>query len=608
MNISNIILTTALIALTALSTAAQSTYKYDINNINGEDYTAEDGKVVTHAVPDGYPYNGDASRVFNLAVDGHYSGLYSDANFWGGRVAFTTFEFEEGREITIDVACRSSFTTYEILPKGADVYDVKKIGNAVTFKTTKPDQKLTLVLDDKYTKDVIHIFAMSIDKNAPAIDAPDGYVYDRTSRTYYFGPGYHKLTDLGFSDNKISISGSRKMYVAAGAVVDGCIGMNGCTGASVTGRGMVVNNSGILCAVDWSTSGKALVEGITFHGHRAQSWCLTVSNCTNVTFRNLNLVTTRYASTDGIDIINSQDCTFENCFLRSADDAIAIKGLWENAPADCWPNKNLTFNKLQVWNDCNNALGIGAETRASSFENIRFTDCDILFSYDDCTHHEELDERSAMNICALNGTYFRDIVFENIRVNRCERLIGLGYKADFWFGSLQGDQTTPGEIADITFRNIECPANSGSSIANEIRLYGWDGANDTPVKPVHDITFDNVVIEGELLASEDNPLIITNNTDDQTLVYNLYFTNTSGISAAVADKDNPSGSILLRAGDTLSLGNEESAYEIYNLQGQLIKRGLAIQISADDISRGIYLLRYHDSGKQSIVAKRLVKQ
>ena len=49
-------------ALTALSTAAQSTYKYDINNINGEDYTAEDGKVVTHAVPDGYPYNGCADK------------------------------------------------------------------------------------------------------------------------------------------------------------------------------------------------------------------------------------------------------------------------------------------------------------------------------------------------------------------------------------------------------------------------------------------------------------------------------------------------------------------------------------------------------------------
>ena len=100
-----------------------------------------------------------------------------------------------------------------------------------------------------------------------------------------------------------------------------------------------------------------------------------------------------------------------------------------------------------------------------------------------------------------------------------------------------------------------------------MHLYGWPGTDDTPVKTVHDITFNNVVIEGELLASEDNPLIITNNTDDQTLVYNLYFTNTSGISAAVADKDNPSGSILLRAGDTHPWKNTQDTVYIDNIKG-----------------------------------------
>ena len=577
-------------ALTALSTVAQSTYKYDINNINGEDYTAEDGKVVTHAVPDGYPYNGNASRVFNLAVDGHYSGLYSDANFWGGRVAFTTFEFEEDREITIDVACRSSFTTYEILPKGADVYDVKKIGNAVTFKTTKPDQKLTLVLDDKYTKDVIHIFAMSIDKNAPAIDAPDGYVYDRTSRTYYFGPGYHKLTDLGFSDNKISISGSRKMYVAAGAVVDGCIGMNGCTGASVTGRGMVVNNSGILCAVDWSTSGPGVVEGITFHAHRDQGWCLTLSNSCDIIFSNINLVATRYACTDGIDVVNSRDCNFDNCFIRSCDDAVTIKGLWDNPISECWPNKNLHFSRMQLWNDCNNAFVLGGESRASEYENISLIDSEVLFSYDDPNFHEQLDERAALTICVLDGTYFRNIRFENVRVNRCERFVALGYIGSGWFGSIQGDQTTPGDISNVTFRNVECPHNSGSTIANQMHLYGWPGTDDTPVKTVHDITFDNVTIEGQLLTSDDDPHFVTNNSDELTLVYDLHFANTSDVND-IKRTHEVVRSIVVNSGQPANLGAEPCCYSVYSTQGQLVSMGNSDFIDTQGMARGMYIVK-----------------
>ena len=67
--------------------------------------------------------------------------------------------------------------------------------------------------------------------------------------------------------------------------------------------------------------------------------------------------------------------------------------------------------------------------------------------------------------------------FENIYVNRCERLIGLGFKSDFWFGSIQGDQSFPGGISGVTFRNITSPNNSGSSI-NRINLIIYCFFND----------------------------------------------------------------------------------------------------------------------------------
>ena len=163
---------------------------------------------------------------------------------------------------------------------------------------------------------------------------------------------------------------------------------------------------------------------------------------------------------------------------------------------------------------------MGAETHASAYENISLTDSEILFSYDDPNFHEQLEERSALNICALHGTYFRNILFENIVVNRCERLIGLSFFPDFWFGSLKGNQSTPGAITDVTFRNVKSLGNSGSSIANEIRLTGW---KEEPMKPVKNITFENLIIQGKHLKSMKDKHIVTNNNGKQKIVSDIYF-------------------------------------------------------------------------------------
>ena len=182
----------------------------------------------------------------------------------------------------------------------------------------------------------------------------------------------------------------------------------------------------------------------------------------------------------------------------------------------------MLFEQLQIWNDCNNAMALGAETRARHYKNIHFKEVDVIFSYDDLNHHTELDERSAMTIVCLEGTFFEDITWENIRVNRCERLACLTFKDNFWFGSIPGDQSTEGGINGVTFKNVTVSSNSGSSIANEILLNGWYREN-TPTKIVENITFDNVVIEGERVANEKNKHIKTNNTSERTLVRNLHF-------------------------------------------------------------------------------------
>lgn len=69
-------------------------------------------------------------------------------------------------------------------------------------------------------------------------------------------------------------------------------------------------------------------------------------------------------------------------FIRACDDAIAIKGMAPSTtlPSNYKPNRNLTFERIQLWNDANNAFGLGAETQASIYENISLKNSDILFS------------------------------------------------------------------------------------------------------------------------------------------------------------------------------------------------------------------------------------
>ena len=100
----------------------------------------------------------------------------------------------------------------------------------------------------------------------------------------------------------------------------------------------------------------------------------------------------------------------------------------------------------------------------------------------------------------------------------------MGFRSDFWFGSIPGDQTTPGGIGNVVFRNITSPNATGSSISNDILLYGWH-KEGTPDKYIENVTFENVSIMGHLLNNINSPYICTNNTAGLDLVKNVKFIN-----------------------------------------------------------------------------------
>ena len=571
----------SLFLISSINVKADGYSSWSIANTKGENYISADGNVKTFSRPDEYTYL-DGSPRFNVFVNGQaYTGLYDSNNPWGGNVTFGYFDFKDGTPVDVVISCRKELGDYDLLPAGAEVSNVTKLTDKILkFTISKANQNITLVLGGDYqTGDVLHLFCNDIDQ-APGVASTEGYSYDKLTKTYYFGPGYYDLSTK-FTNGILQVSGGRNIYLAGGAVVHGTLRISG-AGSKIYGHGMVVSTDNRELDCTYCTSG--VVDGILCHRFKVAGWQTTYTQSSNLTIKNLKIICTSGGSTDGMDLNYCQNCTFDNIFVRANDDAVAIKGLiTEGDPLNCPAEKDLTFSRMQLWNDCNNAFGMGAETRASSYENIKLLDSDILYSYDDKTYHGTLDERSAMNICALQGTYFHNILFENVRVNKCERLIGLGFKDSFWFGSIVGDQSFNGGIYDVTFRNITCPNNSGSSIANDVWLYGWH-KDGTPDKFIHDIYFDNVKIEGELLDSWQNRHLKTNNTDDLKLVYDLHFGYSTAISSPI-------------------MNAERNKYGIYQLNGDLVRKGYGEKPDLTSLPPSLYIIKYSDKKSQKVIVK-----
>lgn len=500
--ISNIIRTAMplLAAVSAFSASARSAATY------GEDYTAPDSSLITHAVAKEFPM--EAEPTFKVTVNGRKVGLYNDRSHWGGLVNFGSFEFKNGKEITIRITYAKELKSYEVLPiKKLDLLSVKKKGGrTIEIKTARADQNITVLVNGEPKKDALHLFCNSVDAKAPLVPDRKGYHRYEDMKLHYFGPGFHDLKKIFKDKDMLVLDDGWRVYIAGGAVLYGRIGLWGTSkGTKVYGRGMVYNDTKNPRVIFEANNCKgADVEGVLFHCHRPGVWQVVINHCQNVEFKGVKILSTRYASTDGLDIVNSQQCAFLNTFIRANDDAIAIKGLDSRKPAECPPTRNITFCGMQLWNDCNCAMGIGAENHCSLYENIRFMNSSILFSYDDPDYHTVLDERAAMTICSIHGTYYRNISYENIDVYHCERLIAAGFQPSFWFGALHGDQTTPGGMQNIKYQNINSYNNSGSSIANQIHIYGWD-KEGTPAKSVDGVVFDNVNIEGRKVSSLSDP-------------------------------------------------------------------------------------------------------
>ena len=384
---------------------------------------------------------------------------------------------------SVEVRSQRPVETVVVRPSALGI-EPRVEGDRITFELDRPRH---LVVEVNGPHHALHLFASPPEAEAPAPDAEG---------VRYFGPGVHR-------PGRITLASNETVYIAAGAVVYGSIHATGARNIAVRGRGIIDQapfergqGGGAIRFTDCSD---VAIEGVVMRD--PDVWCCSLFGCSDALIADVKLVGLWRYNADGIDICNSRDVTVRDCFVRSYDDAIVLKGLeFGQNSLDDRPVTNVQVSRCTIWCDWGRALEIGAETCAPEFADITFEDCDIVRT----TH-------IAMDIQHGDRALVRNVRFADIRVemeapNPRPQMQqspedrysppGDDYLPALFVIVIRGTNYSKdderGSVRDVVFRDIavSAPRMPASS------LQGFDAEHT-----VDGVTFENVRLNGELLLT-----------------------------------------------------------------------------------------------------------
>lgn len=222
----------------------------------------------------------------------------------------------------------------------------------------------------------------------------------------------------------------------------------------------------------------------------------TIIACEDVVYDNYKIIGMWRTNADGIDFYNSRNCIVRNCFVRTYDDSICMKG---KPGYDTLNTENILIENCVIWNDLGRSLEFGVNTVAPEICNIIFRDCDII-------HHTS----DVMDIGNQDRANIHDVLFEDIRVEYSIYDIEITKKIFEIFSGhsnklvrsivdcgIWSCDDIPGQNHHITFRNIDVLTDGNVSFP-ESYISGKDAEHTS-----RNFVFENVKFNGKRLTSID---------------------------------------------------------------------------------------------------------
>jgi len=285
----------------------------------------------------------------------------------------------------------------------------------------------------------------------------------------------------------IELSDGETVYIEGGAVVRGTITAQNADNIAVRGRG-ILDGSRIdrqtrrrPRMMDFVNCRNLTVEGITVAD--SPSWTVVPTGCAGLTVRGVNIMTWDTTG-DGVDLVGSRDAVVEDCFLRCADDCVAVKATSYRHECGNSDVENIRVRRCVCWNaHPGNALEIGYETRCDSMSDIAFENCDIIRC-----EHEGHQSGGTFTIHNGDRATVSNVRYENIRVEDSrEKLIDL----KILYARYSRDEQR-GHIRGVRFKDISVV--DGPFPVSIIQ--GYDGEH-----MIEDVTIENLVVHDRKIAN-----------------------------------------------------------------------------------------------------------
>jgi hypothetical protein len=381
----------------------------------------------------------------------------------------TYFDFSGG-PVTIKVRTpKVKIDSVTIRPLALGIKAAIK-GDTITFALNAP-AKLTIEINNS-TARALHLFANPLEVNPPTPQTPD---------VIYFPPGVYKV-------GQINVASNQTIYIAGGAVVYGWITPAMVHDVKIIGRGII--NGGIYdrwkdtrCPISVRSSSNVTVDGICIFNPSA--WSLEAYKSNNVTFNNVKIISAR-PNSDGITVQSCTNFKCTDCFVRSWDDSLVVKGYDGDAI-------NYLFDNIQIWTDLAQSCEVGYETRAYNIHQIYFKNITVLHNF----------HKPVLSIHNSDNALVSDIRYENVTVEDAEMGEGDGdnYLIDIWIGPSIWSGDSRGNIRDVYINNVR--VLSGKFPGS--RIMGYDDTHTA-----ENIIINHLNILGTEVTNLDNGNFTTN--------------------------------------------------------------------------------------------------
>ncbi len=414
--------------------------------------------------------------------------------------------------LNFEIIPKRNFENVVIRPLEANIKPEIKDG-VISFTLDKPQY---FTVEPFGRNNALHIFADPMEEKR-----------EDSNEVIYFGKGEH-FVDI------IYLKSNQTLYLDEGAVVYGCIRAMDAENIKIMGRGILDNSKNkerILFEVEDTPNDSAVKNAKRLHTVQIE-YCTNVEiegitvrdslvynirpiACKNLTIKNVKIIGCWRYNSDGIDMHNCENVLIENCFIRTFDDSICVKGfdcfyegdveeavkkaMYRNGKAyDVF--KNVLVKNCVIWNDWGKCLEIGAETRAEEISDINFENCNIIHVSAAVLDSFNIDYALVHNVNYKNISVEYDDIIPELILQRSDKDVYKNKNLDYapnlisvitaYHYEYSADGSRRGKTEQITFENIRLYSRQKPTFNFE----GYDESHKTK-----DILIKNLYWNGRLL-------------------------------------------------------------------------------------------------------------